>query len=91
MHDAAGLGRHILMALVLSAHGKGSIHVHVMTGQVQTDQTLEDHAVCRLGCCQEDEQAGCGAAIGNHIQDGTESSALLKSASSNTIKRVEKA
>lgn len=49
MHDLAPLGIDVLVALAAATHGKRSIHVHVVAGEVETDKQLEDHAPARLG------------------------------------------
>lgn len=90
VHDAI-LGRHILVALALSAHDQGSVHVHVVAGEVQADQTLEDHRVCGLCSGQEDQQTSGSAAIGDHVQDCAETGGLLELARGHTIQSIEKA
>lgn len=54
VHDPTPVRRYILMALRLSAHDQRRIHVHVMTGKVQADQTLEDGGVGWFGGREED-------------------------------------
>jgi hypothetical protein len=90
MHDAV-LGRYVLVALALSAHDQSSVHVHVVASKVQADQTLEDHRVCGLRSGEEDQQASSRAAIGDHIQNGTEPRRLLELARSHAIQSIEEA
>lgn len=79
------------MRRALAAHSQGSIHVHVMAGQIQADQALEDPAVRWLRRRQEDEQARGGAPIGHHIKDRAEARALVVLAGGDAIERVQKA
>lgn len=65
------------MALRAAAHAQGRVHVHVVAGQVQGDQALEDDAPPGEGLREEHEQTGCGAAVGDHVQHGAELGALL--------------
>lgn len=91
VHDPTPLGVHILVALSLTTHDKSCVHVHVVTCQIQRDQTLEDNAVSRLCSRQENEQAGGRASIGDHIQYSPKASALLKFASRDPIEGIEQA
>ena len=38
MHDRAPFLIDVLVALAFAAHGKSGVHVHVVTGKVQTDE-----------------------------------------------------
>ena len=78
------------MALALAAHDKGRIHVHVVAGKVQADQTLEDHGVGRLRGGEEDQQASGRAAVSDHVQHGTKASGLLELARGHAIQSIEK-
>lgn len=77
------------MTLGLPAHGESRVHVHVMAGEVQADQHLEDHAVGRLGGREEDEQAGRRAAVRHHVQHRAEPRALPELARREAVERVE--
>ena len=58
---------HLLMALATPPHAKRSIHMHIMARQIQTNQSLEHDAPTRERAGEENEKAGCSAAIGNHV------------------------
>jgi len=77
------------VALVGSTDTQSSVHVHIVTGEVQGNQTLEDNRPARPGGAQEDEQAGSGAAIRDHIQHGTECGRLTVVPGSIAIQRVQ--
>lgn len=79
------------MALALATHDQGRIHVHIVAGKVQADQTLENHGVGGLRSGQEDQQASGRAAVGDHVQDGTKASGLLELACGHAIQSIEKA
>lgn len=87
--NPAAACRHVLVALGAAAHAQGSVHVHVVAGQVQRDQTLEDDAPAREGLRQENQQTRRGAAVGHHVQHGAELGALLIGAGCVAIERVE--
>lgn len=91
VHDAAPARGDVLVALALAAHDQGRVHVHVVAGEVQADQALEDHRVCGFGGGEEDEQAGSGAAVCNHVQDRAETGRLVEFARSKAVKRIEEA
>jgi len=78
------------VALALAAHDQGRVHVHVVAGEVQADQALEDHRVGGLRSGEEDQQTSGRAAVGDHIQHSTEASGLLKLARGHAIQRIEK-
>lgn len=48
------VGVDLLVTLVGAPHAQGRIHVHVVTGKVQRDQTLEDDRPPGPGRAQED-------------------------------------
>ena len=77
------------MALRAAAHAQGSVHVHVVAGQVQRDQPLEDDAPAREGLREEDQQTRRGAAIGDHVEHGAELGTLLIGAGRDAIEGVE--
>lgn len=79
------------MALALAAHGQRGVHVHVVACKVQADQQLEDHRECGFRSGEEDQQAGGSAAIGDHVQNGSETGGLLELARRHAIKSVEQA
>jgi hypothetical protein len=47
----------ILVARVGTANNQGSVHVHVVAGEVECNQALEDDGPSRKGRGQEDQQA----------------------------------
>lgn len=69
---------------------EGSIHVHVMRGEVQGHQELENHDVFRVGNAQVADQRRGGASVGDHVENGTKLGGLLQSARSSTVERVQK-
>lgn len=79
------------MALALAAHDESRVHVHVVAGKVQADQTLEDHRVGGLRSGEEYQQTGGSAAISNHVEDGAKAGALLELARGHTIQSIEQA
>jgi tRNA G26 N,N-dimethylase Trm1 len=90
MHNAV-LRRHVLVALALAAHHQRRVHVHVMAGEIQTDQALENHRVRGLRSGKEDQQASGRAAISDHVEDGAEASGLLELARGHAVQRIEEA
>lgn len=46
---------HLLMALSLPTHNKRRIHMHIMTRQIQRNQTLENNRPAWESGCEEDE------------------------------------
>lgn len=81
----------ILMALPAAAHTQRRIHMHVVTGQVQADQALENDAEAREGLRQEDEQARGRAPVRHHIEHGAELGGLAEAAGGVAIQGVEQA
>ena len=79
------------MALPLAPHRQRGIHVHIMAREVQTDETLENHAVGRFGGGEEDEQARGGAAVRHHVQDGAEFGRLLELPRRDAVEGVHEA
>ena len=65
--------------------------MHIMARQVKTYEPLEQDRPCRERGSEEDEQAGCGAAIGDHVKDSAELCRLLEIARGHTIEGIEKA
>lgn len=76
--DPAAAGVDLLVALIGTTHAQGGIHVHVVTGQVQADQTLEDDSPSGPGGAEEDDQARGCAAICHHVQHGAEGGRLVE-------------
>lgn len=91
VEDPAAAGVDLLVALVGTTHAQRSVHVHVVTGQVQANQTLEDDSPSGPGGAQEDNQARGRATVGHHIQHGAESGRLVKVTRRITIQCVEQA
>jgi len=91
VHDLASFGVDVLVAASASAHGEGGVHVHVVGCEVERDEELEDHAPARHGCREEDEQAGGGAAIRHHVQDGSKLGGLVEATGGIAIESVEEA
>jgi hypothetical protein len=82
---------YILVALAAAAHAQSRIHVHVVTGQIQRDEALEDDAEARESLRQEDEQTRCCTPVCDHVQHRTKLGALFVCSRCVSIERVEKA
>lgn len=67
----------------------GCLHVHVVAGQVERDQDLEQHGIVGVGGTQMDEQTGGGAAIRDHVQDGAKLCRLVEAAGRIAIEGIE--
>ena len=76
------------MTLIRSAHAESSIHMHVMTRQVQAYQTLEQNRPSWEGRAQEDKQACGGATVCNHIKYCSEPGRLLEVPRCDAIQRI---
>lgn len=50
--------------------------MHIMTRQIQTDQSLKYDTPSRKRLRQEDKQAGSGTAVSDHIEYGAETGGL---------------
>lgn len=79
----------VLVARIGTRDNKGGIHVHVVAGKVKGNQTLEDDGPSGEGRGQEDDEAGGGAAIRHHVEDGAEASRLFVDARDVAIEGVE--
>lgn len=91
MEDPTPAGVDLLVTLARRSHGQCGVHVDVVTGEIETDQALEDDTPARKGGSQKDQQTGCGAAVGHHIEYGTECGGLVVSAGCDSVGRIEKA
>lgn len=65
--------------------------MHVVAGEVEGNQALEDDSPAREGGREEDEQAGRGAAVRDHVEDGAEARGLLEEAGGVAVDGVEEA
>lgn len=54
VHNPATARIDLLVALAGSAHAESSVHVHVVAGHVQADETLEEDSPSGPGGAQED-------------------------------------
>lgn len=81
----------ILVARIRAAHNQSSVHVHVVAGEVECNQALEDDGPSREGRGQEDQQARGSAAVRDHVQDSAKASRLVKSSRSIPVESVEQA
>lgn len=79
----------VLVARVGATDHEGSIHVHVVAGEVNGNQTLEENSPSRESGRQEDEEAGGGAAISDHVKHGTKASRLFENSGSIAIDCIE--
>lgn len=89
VHDPASRCPDILVALALASHRERGIHVHVVAGEVQADQALEDYGISRLSGRQKDEQACGRATICHHVQHGAEARTLLELPRCHSIQSVQ--
>lgn len=81
----------ILVARVGTANNQGGVHVHVMAGEVERNQALEDDGPSREGRRQEDQQTRGGASIRDHVQDSAKASRLVEGSGSISVESVEQA
>lgn len=81
----------VLVARVGASNNQSGVHVHVVAGEVERNQALEDDGPSRKGRRQENQQARGGAAVRDHVQDGAEASRLVKGSGSISIESVEQA
>lgn len=88
VENPAAAGIDLLVALVGSTHAESRVHVHVVTGHVEADQTLEDDCPTRPGGAQEDQQTSGCAAVSHHVQDCTEGGRLVEITRCVAIQRV---
>jgi hypothetical protein len=65
--------------------------MHVVARQVQTDKALKDDAPSGPRGSKEDEKAGCGAAVGDHVKYSAESGGLVVPSRSVAIERIQQA
>jgi hypothetical protein len=79
------------VALIRASHAERSIHVDVMAGQIQGDQTLEENRPAGPGGREENEETGGRAAICHHVQDRAEPGGLLKVPRGISVQGVEEA
>lgn len=81
----------VLVARVGAANHKRSIHVHVVAGEIESNQALEKNGPSREGRGQEDEEARRGAAIRHHVENGAETRRLFKNSGGVAINGIEEA
>lgn len=68
----------VLVAGIGAAYDESRVHVHIVAGEVECDEALEDDGPAGESGRQEDEQAGRSAAVRHHVEDSTEARRLLK-------------
>lgn len=76
-HPAPG-GIDLLVALAGTTHAQSGIHVHVMTGHIQTNQALENNSPSRPSRAQKHQQARSCATIRHHVKHRSEGRRLVK-------------
>lgn len=76
VQDPASAGIHLLVAL--STHAQRGVHVHVMTCQVEGDESLEEDRPARPGGAQEHKETRGRAPIRDHVEDGAERRRLFE-------------
>ena len=79
------------MAVTYAAHDQSRVHVHVVTGEVETDEALEEDGPARECGGEEDQKARCCAAVRHHVQDGAEARRLAEVSGSVAVEGVEEA
>jgi hypothetical protein len=79
------------VAVVRATNNKAGIHMHVVASEIKRDKALEENSPSREGRRKEDEEAGCGASVGHHVQDGAESGRLFEPSSGVAIEGIEEA
>ena len=77
------------MARVHAANHDGRVHVHVVAREVEGNEALEQDGEAREGGREEDKQAGGGAAVRHHVEDGAEARRLLEVTRGIAVQRVE--
>lgn len=78
IQDPAPARIDLLVTLTRPAHAEGSIHVHVMAGHIQGNQTLKDNRPARPRRTQEHQQARSCTAVCHHIQNRAEGGGLVE-------------
>jgi hypothetical protein len=89
MQNPAPTGLDLLVAL--PARRQTRVHVDIVAGEIQTDQSLEQDRPPRKRRRKEHEQAGRRAAVGYHVEDGAEGGGLVVPAGSEPVSCVEDA
>lgn len=79
------------MARVGATDNQGSVHVHIVAGEVERNQALEHNRPSREGRGQKHQQARGGAAVRDHVQHGAEASRLVECSGSISVEGVEQA
>lgn len=79
------------LLVTLSAHAQRRIHVHIVTRQIQRDQSLENDAPSRERACQEDNQTRGCTAVRHHVEHSSELGGLFKFARSHAVEGIEEA
>lgn len=69
---------HLLVTLSGVGHGQCRVHVHVMAGQIQANQRLEENRPSRPGGTQEDQQTSRRASICDHVEHRPKPGCLLE-------------
>lgn len=91
VQDPAAASLHLLVALAGTSHAQGRVHVHVVTGHVQSDQALEDNGPSWPGGAQEDQQTRGRAPIRHHVQHRTKCGRLVIVARRISIQSIQQA
>jgi hypothetical protein len=89
VHDPATGGINLLVALAGSAHAQSGVHVHIVAGHIQTNQSLEDDSPTGPGGTEEDQETRGCAAVSHHVQHRAEYGRLVEVASRIAVKRVQ--
>jgi hypothetical protein len=89
VHDPATGGINLLVTPAGSAHTQSRVHVHVVTGHIQTNQSLEDDSPAGPGRAEEDQETRGCATVSHHVQHRAEGSRLVEVASCISVQRVQ--
>ena len=77
------------MTLSRSTHHKRSVHMHVVTREIERDKSLKHDRPARERGGEENKQTRRRAAIGHHIQNSAEAGRLAEVARGVAVERVE--
>lgn len=81
----------VLVTRIGAINDQGRVHVDVVASEIERNQALENDGPPRKGRREEDEEARRSATIRDHVENSTESSRLIKCASSIAIESIEQA
>lgn len=77
VQNPASSSLNVLVALASSSHAKRGVHVHIVTGEVQRNQALENDRPPRPRGAEEYQQTGGCAPVRHHVEHRTKSGGLI--------------